>query len=265
MSVSEPNHEQPEESQTFLSNILPRKASPPPAPPPPPGPSASPLGLISLAITTFAFGLYHAGAGYTNAHPTYTHHQLTICYRSPDSNPLNTPSEIFGLAVFYGGAAQFLAGVMEFRLTNTYASTVHCSYGAYWLAYSMLLLPSTGIDSYRADIKDIATAEGIFFLLWCLLSAVFLLAGLRTSLAMLATLAIWSFSLFLLSVARFIAAQHTSAAQSVNKAGGVFAVFAAAAAFYVGAAALMGTTNTSVKLLVGDLSAKARKSQKSTV
>ncbi|CEJ92242.1 hypothetical protein VHEMI07903 [[Torrubiella] hemipterigena] len=248
MSVSEPNHEQPEESQTFLSNILPRKASPPPAPPP--GPSSSPLGLISLSITTFAFGLYHAGAG------------------SPDSNPLNTPSEIFGLAVFYGGAAQFLAGVMEFRLTNTYASTVHCSYGAYWLAYSMLLLPSTGIDTYRADIKDIATAEGIFFLLWCLLSAVFLLAGLRTSLALLATLAIWSFSLFLLSVARFIAAHHTSAAQSVNKAGGVFAVFAAAAAFYVGAAALMGTTNTSVKLPVGDLSAKAssdRKSQKSTV
>lgn len=192
---------------------------------------------------------------------------LTNCCRSPDSNPLNAPREIFGLAVFYGGAAQFLAGVMEFRLTNTYASTVHCSYGAYWLAYSMFLLPSTSIDSYHTEIKDIATAEGIFFLLWCLLSLVFLLAGLRTSLAMLATLAVFSFSLFLLSIARFIATQHTFVAQSVNKAGGVFAIFAAAATFYIGAAALMVTTNTTVKLPVGDLSEKSRhrKAQKSSV
>lgn len=36
---------------------------------------------------------------------------------------------IFGLALFMGGAAQLIAGIMEFTVGNTFGTTVHCSYG----------------------------------------------------------------------------------------------------------------------------------------
>lgn len=36
---------------------------------------------------------------------------------------------VFGSALFMGGAAQFIAGIMEFTVGNTFGTTVHVSYG----------------------------------------------------------------------------------------------------------------------------------------
>lgn len=55
-----------------------------------------------------------------------------ILHSLPDANSFGSVGPyqaIFGLAVFYGGTAQFIAGIMEFRVGNTFGCTVHCSYG----------------------------------------------------------------------------------------------------------------------------------------
>lgn len=198
-----------------------------------------PLGLISFALTTFVLGLFQCGAGL------------------PDSNPFGSvgPDQaVFGLAIFYGGAAQFIAGLLEFRVGNTFGTTVHCSYGAFWLAFAMFLIPSLGIrDAYGTDERAYSFALGIFLIAWCFLTFIFLIAALRTNVAILTVFFLLTMAFFMLSIAQFLMTEHRTAAVRVNRAGGVFAVLDALAAFYAGAAGLMTEDTTWVRFPLGEI------------
>ncbi|KAK5995568.1 Ammonia transport outward protein 2 [Cladobotryum mycophilum] len=198
-----------------------------------------PLGLIGFALTTFVLGLYQCGAGL------------------PGSNPLGSvgPDQVvFGLAIFFGGMAQFVAGIMEFTLGNTFGTTVHCSYGAFWLAFAMLLVPSLGIEAaYAGDQRAYSFAIGIFLILWCFLTLIFFLAALKTNIAILTVFGFLTLAFFFLSIAQFISTSHHTAAIRVNRAGGVFAVICAFAAFYAGSAGLMLQDTTYITLPLGEL------------
>ena len=45
---------------------------------------------------------------------------------------------VFGLALAYGGGAQLLAGMWEFRNNNTFGATAFSSYGAFWISFWFL-------------------------------------------------------------------------------------------------------------------------------
>ena len=70
----------------------------------------APLGLAAFALTTFAFSIVNAGF---LGEPAVNH--------------------FIPLALIYGGLAQFIAGMWEFR-NNTFAATGFTSYGAFWIA-----------------------------------------------------------------------------------------------------------------------------------
>jgi succinate-acetate transporter protein len=72
----------------------------------------APLGLAAFALTTFMLSLFNAGLLPEAGEPI-----------------------VFSLALFYGGLAQFLAGMWEFRNKNTFGATAFTSYGAFWLAF----------------------------------------------------------------------------------------------------------------------------------
>ncbi|CAI7893101.1 unnamed protein product [Closterium sp. NIES-54] len=61
-----------------------------------------------------------------------------------------------GLAVFYGGVGQFVAGMWEFKRGNVFVATSYSSYGCYWMAVAMLMLldklglAAPGFDSMKA-------------------------------------------------------------------------------------------------------------------
>src|SRR4051794_32422338 len=69
-----------------------------------------PLGLAAFALTTFVLSMFNAGL-------------------------VSEAGEaiVFGLALAYGGLAQLLAGMWEFRTGNTFGATAFTSYGAFWL------------------------------------------------------------------------------------------------------------------------------------
>ena len=69
----------------------------------------SALGLAAFAVTTFLVSLYNVGA----------------------SMPLTA---FFAIALFYGGMAEFVAGLFEYRRENTFGATAYTSYGALYLA-----------------------------------------------------------------------------------------------------------------------------------
>lgn len=153
-----------------------------------------------------------------------------------------------------GGMAQFFVGIMQFVVGNTFGTTVHCSYGAFWLSYAMFLVPSLGIkQAYGGETRAYTFALGIYLILWCFLTLLFLIAALRTNLTILGVFFFLVLAFFFLSIAEFTATQHPTSSVRLNKVGGAFSVVCAAFAFYGGASGLMLPETTPVKLPLGGL------------
>src|SRR3954468_23235977 len=72
----------------------------------------APLGLAAFALTTFVLSFFNAGIVSDAGEPV-----------------------VLGLALAYGGLAQLLAGMWEFRNNNTFGATAFTSYGAFWLSF----------------------------------------------------------------------------------------------------------------------------------
>ncbi|KPV42747.1 acetate uptake transporter [Alicyclobacillus ferrooxydans] len=86
-----------------------------------------PLGLAGFGITTVILSLI-------NAHVT-----------SP-----NALGVVLGLALCYGGGAQLLAGMWEFKKGNTFGATAFTSYGAFWIAFYFIVhaAPKAGMGVF---------------------------------------------------------------------------------------------------------------------
>ncbi len=105
----------------------------------------APLGLLGFGMTTVLLNLHNAGFF-----------------------PLNSMILAMGLA--YGGLAQVLAGIMEYKRGNTFGTTAFSSYGLFWWSLVLLLvLPQTKIW----DVSDISplqsagsTALAAYFFMW---------------------------------------------------------------------------------------------------
>src|SRR6059036_1672969 len=86
------------------------------APPATPIADPGPLGLAAFALTTFVLSMFNSGLVSDKGEPI-----------------------VFALALTYGGIAQFVAGLWEFRTGNTFGAVAFCSYGAFWISYWALV------------------------------------------------------------------------------------------------------------------------------
>jgi len=124
----------------------------------------APLGLLGFGMTTVLLNLHNAGMFQMN-------------------------TAILAMGIFFGGLAQVIAGVMEWKKGNTFGLTAFTSYGFFWLALvGLLLLPALGLGE-AAD----KTAMAWFLGLWCVFTAALFIATLRINRALqfvFATLAI---------------------------------------------------------------------------
>ncbi|WP_194765922.1 acetate uptake transporter [Tamlana sp. I1] len=75
----------------------------------------APLGLMGFGMTTVLLNLHNAGL-------------------------FELDSMILGMGIFYGGMAQVIAGIMEWKKGNTFATTAFTSYGFFWLTFAGLIL-----------------------------------------------------------------------------------------------------------------------------
>jgi uncharacterized protein len=82
----------------------------------------APLGLMGFGMTTVLLNIHNAGFF-----------------------PVGTM--ILAMGIFYGGIAQIIAGILEFKKGNTFGMTAFCSYGSFWLTLVFMLtfkgLPGT--------------------------------------------------------------------------------------------------------------------------
>ncbi len=115
----------------------------------------APLGLSGFALTTFVLSLVNAGI----------------------LAEKNT-AIVIGLAVFYGGIAQLLAGMWEFRTGNTFGATAFTSYGAFWLSFAAILIPGFGVV---LDTASANSAVGVYLLGWTIITGILMLGSFRVN------------------------------------------------------------------------------------
>ena len=96
-----------------------------------------PLGLMGFGMTTILLNIHNAGF-----FPVMT--------------------VIVSMGIFYGGLAQVIAGILEFRKGNTFGTTAFTSYGFFWIALVGIWYLPTSPATAPSD----ATLVGIFLALW---------------------------------------------------------------------------------------------------
>jgi succinate-acetate transporter protein len=166
-----------------------------------------PLGLAAFALTTFVLSMFNAGLVSEKGEPV-----------------------VFGLALAYGGLAQLLAGMWEFRTGNTFGAVAFTSYGAFWLSFWAFVQ----FYAPKVPTADTGHAVGLFLIAWGIFTAYMLIASLRTTAAIALV--------FLLLTATFLVLGIGDAGgnASITKLGGWLGLATAVAAWY---ASFAGVTN----------------------
>jgi uncharacterized protein len=186
----------------------------------------APLGLSAFALTTFVLSASNAGFIFPKA---------------------ATPTDGFivvGLALFYGGLGQLIAGIQEFRAGNTFGATAFCSYGGFWLAFGLVLLPPSGIAAGLG--KDLFTAVGVFLLGWTIFTGMMFLGTLRTNLALIAVFGV----LFLTFLALTIGFLNVSSGTTWIQIGGWLGIITALLAWYTALAGVLASSRSAFQLPV---------------
>jgi len=175
-----------------------------------------PLGLAGFAATTFFLSTVNA--------------RLL---------PATVEAGVLGLAFFYGGIAQLLAGMWEFVKGNTFGAVAFTSYGAFWLSFWYLV--TKGVPEFvaaKATPTDINHAVGTYLLVWTIFTVYMTIAAMRTSLAVLAVFAVLSATFLFLTIGNF------GGSEGIIKVGGWLGLVTAALAWY---ASLAGVANATFK------------------
>ena len=115
----------------------------------------APLGLMGFGMTTVLLNLHNAGF-------------------------FALGSMILSMGIFYGGVAQIIAGILEFRNGNTFGMTAFTSYGIFWLSLVFLIaIPAMGWAQASSP-----AAMGWYLLMWGLFTFLMFFGTLKANRAL---------------------------------------------------------------------------------
>jgi succinate-acetate transporter protein len=111
----------------------------------------APLGLMGFGMTTVLLNIHNAGV-------------------------FAIGSMILTMGIFYGGLAQIIAGILEFRKGNTFGVTAFTSYGLFWLSFVFLLILPSMFPTFA---KPGDTALGAYLFMWGLFTGLMFISTLK--------------------------------------------------------------------------------------
>jgi hypothetical protein len=163
-----------------------------------------------------------------------------------------------GLALFYGGLCQLLAGMWEFKTGNTFGALAFSSYGGFWMSFAALSVDSFGfLSGYsnqgQAGVVALHNDLGIYLMAWAMFSLWMTISAHRTTLALMALFFLVFLTFLMLSIHQFIWTWNEEYSLLCQEAGGCFGVIAAILAWYCAYAALLTNKNSFFTLPVGEL------------
>ena len=115
----------------------------------------APLGLIAFGMTTVLLNLHNAGI-------------------------FTLGSMILAMGIFYGGIAQVIAGILEWKKGNTFGTTAFTSYGLFWLSLvALLVMPKIGWWASTDNAGMIS-----YFIMWGIFTTVLFVGTLKLNRAL---------------------------------------------------------------------------------
>jgi uncharacterized protein len=189
--------------------------------------NSGPLALAGFATTTFMLSMVLTG---------YV--------------PLAVEPVVFGVALIFGGLAQFIAGIIQLRVGNVFGGVLFCGFGAFWMS----LFAFANFFLKAIPLAQVGHAQGLFLYAFGIFSAIMFLASFRTSIVVVAALAMLTAALFVVGAGNYIAST------GAVKTGGWIALVLAGFAFYLALAELCEATYGREILPVGHLARPERES-----
>lgn len=175
------------------------------------------LGLLGFGMTTVLLNLHNAGFYELN-------------------------SMVLAMGICYGGVAQIIAGIMEWRKGNTFATTAFLSYGLFWLSLvTLIVLPKLGWVTSSND-----TAMAAYLAMWGLFTAGMFVGTLKLHVAGQVVFGSLTILFFLLAIGDFI-----NAGPGFRQFTGFEGIFCGFAAIYAGLAQVLNEVYGKVVLPLG--------------
>lgn len=164
------------------------------------------LGLGSFALTTFILSMVNA-----------------------EIVPIESIGMVLPMALFYGGMAQFCAGMWDMRRGDIFGGTCFSSFGAFWIGLAlMILLESAGIIS---EVPPAGMA--VFFIAWGIFAAYATVGAFKIAWGVVATFATLTILFFSLALGEFYL--------TVTVIAGYIGILCALCAWYCSAGILINT------------------------
>jgi len=177
----------------------------------------APLGLLGFGLTTVLLNLHNAGFF-----------------------PLDTMILAMGLA--YGGLAQVIVGVMEFKKGNTFGTVAFTSYGLFWWSLVLLLvLPKTSIFTGLSPPTE--TAMAAYFFMWGLFTFAMFFGTLKKNRALQFVFASLTVLFFLLVARELTTNAVLFSGVTVNTVLGYEGVICGLSAVYLAIAEVLNETH----------------------
>ena len=175
----------------------------------------APLGLAGFAATTFMLSMMNANL--------ISHTTLT---------------GVLGMALAYGGIAQLIAGIWEFRTGNTFGAVAFCSYGAFWISFYFLV--TVGLRG--VPVREIDSLLGLYLWTWGIFTSLMFFASLRTTGAVAIVFLLLAITFIVLGIGNSALSGGTATINGTIKLGGWLGLATAIAAWYAAIAAVLEST-----------------------
>lgn len=177
----------------------------------------APLGLLGFGMTTILLNLHNAGFF-----------------------PLG--SMILAMGFFYGGLAQLIVGLLEWKKGNTFGTTAFTSYGIFWMTLvAMILLPKTSLGVLAPDKDSMA----IFLAMWGVFTLALFVGTLRMNVALQVVFGSLTVLFFMLAAGDYLRSDV------ITCLGGVVGIFCGASAIYLAIAEVLNDVYGKVLLPIG--------------
>lgn len=176
----------------------------------------APLGLMGFGLTTLLLNIHNAGY-------------------------IELSSMILAMGIFYGGLAQVIAGLIDFRKGNEFGATAFTSYGLFWLSLVTLVL----FGEHGVEEATSSTAMGWYLFSWGAFTAIMFVGSLRTTRALQLVFLSLATLFFLLAIADW------TGNDTILKIAGWEGIFTALVAIYTATAQIWNDVYGKVMLPLG--------------
>jgi uncharacterized protein len=173
----------------------------------------APLGLLGFGLTTVLLNLHNAGIF-----------------------GLNTM--ILAMGLVYGGLAQVIVGIMEYKKGNTFGTTAFSSYGLFWISL-VILLVMPGMSIFSNLTAPNSTALGAYFAMWGIFSVAMFVGTLKANRALQFVFATVTILFFMLAIREFTGNPMLFNGVTFNMVTGVEGVVCGFSAMYLAIAEVL--------------------------